>query len=517
MTEFGGSIAKYMGDGALAYFGYPEAHEDDAERAVRAGLTLVDAIAAMELPLALKLQVRVGIATGLTVVGELIGEGSAQEHVAIGESLNLASRVQAVASPNSVVVAELTRNLAGAAFDYEDLGLHELKGIAGATRLWRVIGESRARGRFEARIVKGLTSFVGRGEEIGLLRRRWDYVREGDGQIVLLSAPAGFGKSRIAQAFRERLGDSSITCLQYFGSPFHTGSPLHPFITQLEWAAGIVRTDSAAEKLDKLEGILEGSTESKAEVVPLLAALLSIPFGQRYPALQFNEQVQKQRTMDALLEQLVLLSIRGPVLVIFEDAHWIDPTSLELISAVVRRVADLRAMVIVTHRPEFAPPWLDFGHVTMLKLSHLGRSHVFELIHNAAGSKALPDPIVEQIAAKSQGVPLFVEEITRSILEFGRFGGERRALRRAAIRPGLRHSVDVAGLSGCAARSAWLSQRCGAYRVDHRQGVFLRTDCGVVVGISMRPCRRISSAWSGPICSASTARRPSRATFSNMR
>ena len=434
VSEFGGSIAKYIGDGTLAYFGYPEAHEDDAERAVRAGLALVDAIAAMELPLALRLQVKVGIATGLTVVGELIGEGSAQERVAVGESLNLASRVQAAASPNSVVVAELTRNLAGAAFDYEDLGLHELKGIAGPTRLWRVIGEGQARGRFEARLVKGLTSFVGRGEEIGLMRRRWDYVREGDGQIVLLSAPAGFGKSRIAQAFREQLGNSSTICLEYFGSPFHVGSPLHPVIRQLEWAAGIVRTDSVAEKLDKLERLLEGSTESRAEVVPLFATLLSIPFGQRYSPLQINEQVQKQRTMEALLEQLVLLSSRGPLLLVFEDAHWIDPTSLEFISAVVRRVTDLCAMVIVTHRPEFAPPWLDFGHVTMLKLSHLGRSQVVELVHNAAGSKALPDPIVEQIAARSQGVPLFVEEITRSIVESGDLeeSGERYVVRQSS-------------------------------------------------------------------------------------
>ncbi len=381
-----------------------------------------------------RLQVRVGIATGLTVVGELIGEGSAQERVAVGESLNLASRVQAAAAPNSVMVSELTRSLAGAAFDYEDLGLHELKGFAGATRLWRVIGESRARGRFEARIVKGLTSFVGRGEEIGLLRRRWDYVREGDGQIVLLSAPAGFGKSRITQAFREHLGDSTITCLEYFGSPFHVGSPLHPFIRQLEWVSGIARTDSAAEKLDKVEGLLEASTERNADVAPVLAALLSIPFGSRYPPLQINEQVQKQRTMDALLGRLVLLASRGPILVVFEDAHWIDPTSLDLMSAVVRRVADLPAMVIITHRPEFAPPWLDFGHVTVLKLSHLGRSQVVELIHNAAGSKALPDPIVEQINAKSQGVPLFVEEITRSILESGDLEecGERYVVRNSS-------------------------------------------------------------------------------------
>ena len=232
-----------------------------------------------------------------------------------------------------------------------------------------------------------------------------------------------------------------------------------------------------------MEGLLEESTESKVDVVPVLATLLSIPFGSRYPLLQINEQVQKQRTMEALLGQLVYLSSRGPILVIFEDAHWIDPTSLELMSAVVRRVADLRAMVIVTHRPEFAPPWLDFGHVTMLKLSHLGRSQVVELIHNAAGNKALPDPIVEQIAAKSQGVPLFVEEITRSILRIGRLGRTWRTLRSTEFQPGFRHPGNIAGLSGCAARSAWVSQGCGADRIDYWQGVFLRVDRGAVVGI----------------------------------
>ena len=419
LTAFGGSIAKYIGDGALAYFGYPQAHEDDAERAVRAGMALIDAIAAMDLPFAVRLQARVGVATGLVVVGDLIGEGSAQERVAVGETLNLAARIETAASPNSLVVGELTRRLAGGAFDYEDLGLHELKGIAGATRLWRVLGESQVRGRFEARIGKGLTPFVGRKEEIGLMRHRWEYVREGEGQTVLLSAPAGFGKSRIAQAFREHLSDSSIACLQYFGSPFHVSSPFYPFIGHLELAAGIVRTDKATEKLDKVERLLQGSAQNKAEAAPLLAALLSIPLGHRYPPLQINEQVQKQRTMDALLEQLVVRSRRGPVLVVFEDAHWIDPTSLELMSAIVRRVADLPIMVVVTYRPEFTPPWLDLGHVTMVKLGHLGRGQVLELIQKAAGGKALPDPVVQQIAAKSQGVPLFVEEITRSILELG--------------------------------------------------------------------------------------------------
>jgi predicted ATPase/class 3 adenylate cyclase len=419
VSAFGGSVAKYMGDGALVYFGYPEAHEDDAERAVRAGLALLDTVAAMRLPLPVRPQVRIGIATGLVVVGELIGEGGAQERVAVGDTLNLAARIQAAASPDSMVVAELTHRLAGVAFDYEDLGPHELKGIPDAARLWRVTGESGTRGRFDSRTAKGLTPLVGRAEEIGLLRRRWDYAKEGDGQLVLLSAPAGFGKSRLTLSFREHLDDSSITCLQYFASPFHVNSPLHPFIKQLERAAGIVRTDTAAKKLDKLEGILEGSAESRMEDVPLLAALLSIPFEERYPRLQITEVVQKQRTMELLVDQLVLISHRSPVLIVFEDAHWIDPSSLELINSAIRKVANLPVMIVVTHRPEFLPPWLDLGHATVLKLNQLGRSQVAELIHKAAGGKTLPEAIIEQITIKSQGVPLFVEEITRSILESG--------------------------------------------------------------------------------------------------
>ena len=431
VTGFGGSVAKYMGDGALVYFGYPEAHEDDAERAVRAGLALIDAMAAMQLSVPLRPQVRVGIATGLVVVGELIGEGSAQERVAVGETLNLAARIQAVAAPNSVVVPELTHRLAGAAFDYEELGLHELKGIRDAARLWRVAGESTARGRFDRRVVGGLTPLVGRAEEIMLLRRRWDRAKEGDGQLVLLSAPAGFGKSRMTQAFREDLDDPSVICLQYFGSPFHVNSAFYPFIRQLEWAAGIVRTDTGPQKLDKLEAILEGSSEGKAEAAALLADLLSIPFGERYPPLQFTEAVQKQRTMEVLQEQLALLSRRDAVLVLFEDAHWIDPTSIELMDRIIRRVVDLPVMIMVTYRPEFTPRWLDLGHVTTLNLNHLERSQVVALVRNTAGGKTLPGAIVEQIAAKSQGVPLFIEEITRAILESGDLeeDGERYILR----------------------------------------------------------------------------------------
>ena len=419
VTGFGGSVAKYMGDGALVYFGYPEAHEDESERAVRAGLALIEAMAAMQLSVPLRPQVRVGIATGLVVVGELIGEGSAQERVAVGETLNLAARIQIAASPDSVVVSDLTRRLAGAAFNYQELGPHVLKGFPDAATLWRVTGESAARGRFDSRIVGGLTPLVGRAEEIALLRRRWDHAKDGDGQVILLSAPAGFGKSRTTLAFRERLDGTSTICLQYFGSPFHVNSAVYPFIRQLEWAAGIVRTDSGAQKLAKLEAVLEGSARGKAEAAPLVADLLSIPFGDRYPPLHLTEAVQKQRTMEVLEEQLVLLSQRSAVLVIFEDTHWFDPTSIELMDRIVRKVADLPAMVVVTYRPEFTPRWLELPHVTMLKLNHLQRSQVADLIHKTAGGKSLPEAIVAQITAKSQGVPLFIEEITRAILESG--------------------------------------------------------------------------------------------------
>jgi predicted ATPase/class 3 adenylate cyclase len=421
VTRFGGSLAKYMGDGALVYFGYPEAYEDAATRAILAGFALIESVEALRRSTPKFPQLRVGIATGTVVVGELIGEGASHERVAVGETLNLAARLQAIAAPDSVVISESTWSLAGGAFTYEDLGPQILKGISAPARAWMVVGENSADSRFAARTSKGVTPLVGRTDEIGMMRQRWERVLEGDGQVVLLSAPAGIGKSRMTQAFRECLGEGEPTCIQYFCSPYHTNSPLYPFMRQLDFAAGLDRSDSPDQKLDRLEAVIEGPADIVAEAAPLLAALLSIPYAQRYPHLEtiVTDLVRKQRTMQAIEEQLALSSARGPMLIVFEDVHWADPTSIELLGRILRRVAGLRAMVIANFRPEFISPWLGLGHVTLLTLNQLGRRQVNELIEKTAAGVTLPEPVIEQIVAKSEGVPLFVEEITRSVLASG--------------------------------------------------------------------------------------------------
>ena len=421
VARFGGSVAKYMGDGALVYFGYPEAYEDAAARAILAGLALIEAVGILRRSSPGFPQLRVGIATGTVVVGEPVGEGPSHERVAVGETINLAARIQALAKPDTVVVSETTWTIAGAAFNYEALGSQTLKGIPGPTRVWVVVGENSAVDRFAARTSKGVTPLVGRTDEIGMMRQRWERAREGDGHVILLSALAGMGKSRMTQAFRDSLAAAPPTCLQLFCSPYHTNSAFYPFIRQLEFAAGIARDDPPDRKLDKLEATLEGPPELVAEAAPLVAALLLIPYAQRYTPLEtiMSDLVRKQRTMHVLEEQLVLLSERSPVLIIFEDAHWADPTSVELMGRILRRVERLRALVIVNFRPEFTPPWLGLGHVTLLTLNQFGRQQVTELITKAAGGVVLPEPVVDEIIAKAQGVPLFVEEITRSVVGSG--------------------------------------------------------------------------------------------------
>ena len=369
VQRFGGFVAKYMGDGVLVYFGYPQAHEDDAERAVRAGLELVAAVGDLKTHAAL--QTRVGIATGLVVVGDLIGSGASQEQAIVGETPNLAARLQGIAEPNSVVIAESTRKLVGNLFELEDLGAKELKGIAGPVRAWAAVRPASVESRFEAMHASGLTELVGREEELEIVLRRWSKAKTGEGQVALLSGEPGIGKSRLTAAVLERLATEPHTRLRYFCSPQHTDSALYPIISQMERAAGFTHDDTPQAKLDKLDAVL-AQTSTSMQDAALFAEMLSLPNDGRYPALDLAPEERRQRTQKALTAQLAGLTRQQPVLMIVEDAHWVDPTSLEAFGRTVDRIKSLPVLLIVTFRPEFNAPWAGRSHVTSLAINRLG-------------------------------------------------------------------------------------------------------------------------------------------------
>jgi predicted ATPase len=415
----GGFVAKYMGDGVLAYFGYPRADEHDAERAVRAGLQLVEAVAGLDTAAGMPLQVRVGIGTGLVVVGDPLGQGAAQEQAVVGETPNLAARLQALAEPGTVVIGPSTRRLTAGLFDYEDLGAIEIKGFAAPVKASRVLRESGAESRFEAHHGPDLTPLVGRDEELALLQRRWQQAKGGEGCVVLVSGEPGIGKSRLAQTLLERLSGEPHTRLRLFCSPHHQDHALYPTITQLERAASFRREDTAEQRLDKLEAVLAQATNDLGETAPLLAVLLSLPTGERYPPLNLTPQKQKEKTLQALVAQIEGLAARQPVLMLFEDAQWSDPTSLELHDLIIDRVPALRVLLIITFRPEFTPPWTGRPHVTLRALNRLAPRQRAEMIAGVTGGKALPPEITDQISDRTDGVPLFVEELTKAVVESG--------------------------------------------------------------------------------------------------
>jgi class 3 adenylate cyclase len=414
VQRFGGFVAKYMGDGVLVYFGYPQAHEDDAERAVRAGLELIQAVG--ELKSSNSLQTRVGIATGLVVVGDLIGAGEAQERGIVGGTPNLAARLQIVAEPNTVVIAESTRRLLGNLFDLQDLGGQDLKGIGAPVRAWGVLRPASVESRFDALHASGLTELVGREEELELLLRRWSKAKTGEGQVVLLSGEAGIGKSRLTAALLERLAAEPHTRLRYFCSPQHTDSALYPIIAQMERVAGFAHGDTLQVKLDKLDALL-AQTSTSAQDVSLFADMLSLPNDGRYPALGMTPEQRRHKTLEALGSQVDALSRSNPVLMIFEDAHWVDPTSLEVVSRVVDRLRNLRVLFVVTFRPEFDPPWIGRPYVTALTLNRLAQRDIETVIDNVVGNKLIPTSIRQDIIERTDGIPLFVEEMTKAVLE----------------------------------------------------------------------------------------------------
>jgi class 3 adenylate cyclase len=423
VQRFGGFVAKYMGDGVLVYFGYPQAHEDDAERAVRAGLELIQAVG--ELKSNAPLQTRVGIATGLVVVGDLIGSGAAQEQAVVGETPNVAARLQGIAEPNTVVIAESTRKLLGGLFEFEDLGQKDLKGIAGPVRAWAALRPASVASRFEALHASGLTELVGREEELELLLRRWSKSKTGEGQVVLLSGEPGIGKSRLTAALMERLTAEPHTRLRYFCSPQHTDSALYPIIGQMERAAAFAHDDTTQAKLDKLDAVLAQSSTPPQDAA-LLAEMLSLSNDGRYPTIEMAPEQRRQKTLEALTVQLEALSRQKPVLMIFEDAHWTDPTSLEAFGRVVDRIRTLRVLLIVTYRPEFEPPWIGRPHVTAIILNRLGEREITAVIEGITGNKPLPAGIRQDIIDRTDGIPLFVEEMTKAVLEAGSESGAQQ-------------------------------------------------------------------------------------------
>jgi class 3 adenylate cyclase/predicted ATPase len=413
--RFDGFVARYIGDGILVYFGYPQAHEDDAERAVRAGLELITAVTALKSRASL--QTRVGIATGVVVVGDLLSSGEAQERGMVGKTPNLAARLQGIAEPNSVVICDSTRRLLGNLFELKDLGPRDdLKGVDEATRAWAALRASSIASRFEALHASSMTTLVGREEEFGLLLRRWARAKNGEGQVVLLSGEPGIGKSRLTAALLESVLAEPHTCLRYFCSPQHRDSALYPIIGQMERAAGLAHDDSPRGRLDKLDALL-ARTSTSAPDAALFAEMLSLTNDGRYPTIELTPQLRRQRTLEALTAQMEALTRTGPVLMIFEDVQWIDPTSLEALGRAVDQIRSVRLLLIMTFRPEFDPPWIGSPHVTALTINRLGRRDIEAMISRVVGDKLLPPSIQQDIIERTDGIPLFVEEMTKAVLE----------------------------------------------------------------------------------------------------
>jgi class 3 adenylate cyclase len=423
IQRFEGHIAQYLGDGLLVYFGYPRAHEDDAQRAVRAGLEMVEAIRPLNTRLereqAIHLAIRVGIHTGVVVVGE-IGGGDRREQLALGETPNVAARIQGLAAPNAVVISAATHRLVGRYFACEDVGSPLLKGVSQPIALYQVLQDNGAQSRLEVTAPGGLPPLIGREAEAALLLECWAQSKDGAGQVVFLSGEPGIGKSRLVELLRERVGREGRPCLTFRCSPYHTNSALYPLIEHLRRLLQLHREDTPEGKLAKLDEGLRSYRFADEKVVSLLARLLSVlvPEGY-YPPLNLSPQQQKQQTAEALTAWLIEEAGRQPVLVVYEDLHWADPSSLEVLSLLINEVTTARMLMLLTFRPEFRPPWTPHSHITHLTLTRFTRPEVERMIAQVMHGKILPVEVIRQVMTKTDGVPLFIEELLKMILESG--------------------------------------------------------------------------------------------------
>ncbi|MCZ6798357.1 MAG: AAA family ATPase [Gammaproteobacteria bacterium] len=471
VSHYDGQVARYVGDGLLIYFGYPQAHEDDAPRALRAALDIVEAVGKLDLELVLPVEalaVRIGIATGTVVVGD-IGTGARREEMAVvGETPNLAARLQTLAGPGEVLIAAQTRELVEGYFDIDDLGAQDLKGISQQQSVYRVRAESGVLSRLDASAIMGLTPLVGRREEIAILFNRWSQTLQGELQIVALSGEAGIGKSRVVRAFRDRLADEPHSRVLYYGSAYHQNSGFYPVIDQFARALRIENDDSVELRLKKLNAEVSRLGLEFAATVPPLAALLSLTTDDQNPSTPEGDL--KRRQLIAICSVLEAISVEVPLLIMVEDAHWLDPSTLELLDAIGERLIHARVLIVMTHRPEFTFSTGSGAHLTQIPLSHLGRQESIAIVTRVAGNKPLPDEVAEQIIAKTGGIPLFVEELTKSLLESGvlRDDGKRFVLDDPlpplAIPPSLQDSLmarldrlaatkDIAQLAACIGRN----------------------------------------------------------------
>ena len=476
---FDGFLVDFQGDGILVYFGYPRAHEDDAERTVRAGLDIAAAVARLKTPAKEPLSVRIGIATGLVVVGDLGGKGASREHAVVGDTPNLAARLQALAEPGTVVVAASTRRLLGDLFRLRDLGLQKVKGINEPIAAWTVDGVSASQSRFEAIHAAALTDLIGREDELDFLLKRQQLAWKGEGQIVLISGEPGIGKSRLVAALEERIADVPHTPLRHQCSPHHTNSALYPFIAQLERAAAFKADDTSEQRLDKLEALLAIAAPRVQEAAPFFAALLSIPFGERYPKLAFNPAQQRRRTFAALLDQFESLAGQKPIVLLFEDLHWADGASLELLDLIVERARQLPVLALFTLRSEFEPPWVGLPNVGMLTLARLDRNNVEAIVTQVAGGHALPAEVMNQIVAKTDGNPLFVEELTKAVLEGDILVKDADGYQLDGALPPLAIPATLQELLDGAARPHGASEGDQPNRGGHRARLFLFLDARI--------------------------------------